>query len=192
MASENVPDHPYLSLPRAENLNPQFILGEIRDNIQDFSELFPFVDLDILKDQTTAVKRKDVDAETQIRQFLKAFNKTDTFRDAFGHLDPDTQKKVQAFTHGQSAEAVTTTSGFALPPSPATKRHFKLLDRFRSLFHSHDGDAARKATAKADAKPQGLPIIYKDPDHKEIMQVRTRYGPQVTPSCLPLSGLRRC
>lgn len=171
MASETLPDHPHLSLLPAENLNPRSILGEIRDNIQDFSKLFPFVDLDILKDQTAAVRRKDVNAETQIRQFLKAFSKTETFRDAFDHLDPDTQKKVQAFTHGQSTKAVTTTSGFASPPSPATKHHFKLLDLFRSLFLSH-GDAAHKATAKADSGPREPPIIYEDPGHKEIMQVR--------------------
>jgi len=191
MAQENLPDHPHLSLPPAEKLNPHFILGEIRDNIQDFSNLFPFVDLDILQEQTTAVRRKDVDAETQIRQFLKAFNKTETFRAAFDHLDPDTQKKVQAFTHGQSAEAITKASGFALPPNPATKHHFKLLDLFRSLFHSHAGDTAREATSKADPGRHGPPIIYEDPSHKEIMQVRISSRLPVTPSYLPFQGLCR-
>ena len=173
MAQESLPDHPQLALPPAEKLNPNFILGEIRDYVQEFSDLFPLVDLDILKDQVTAVRRKNVNAETQIRQFLKAFYKTDTCRDACDQLDPDTQKKVQAFTEGQSADVVTKASGFGLPPSPPTKHHFKLLDLFDSVFHSHDKRADQEPTAKAHGGPQKAPVIYEDADHKEIMQVRT-------------------
>lgn len=171
MASETLPEHPELPFPPAEKLNPHFILGEIRDYIQEFSSLFPLVNLDILKDQATDVRRKNVSAEAQIRQFLKAFHKTETFRDAFEQLDPDTQKKVQAFTHGQSAEAVTKASGFGLPPSPATKHHFKLLDLFHSLFRSHDKHGVPEPTVKAEGGSHDPPVIYEDADHKEIMQV---------------------
>ena len=171
MATNDLPPHPELSLPPAEKLNPHFILGEIRDYIQDFSELFPLVDLGILKEQATAVRRQNVDADTQIRQFLKAFKKTETFRNAFAELDPDTQAKVKEFTHGHSADSVTKTSGFGLPASPATKHHFKLLDLFDSLFHSHDKDKAQKTLSTAEADSKKLPVIYEDADHKEIMQV---------------------
>lgn len=76
MSTEDLPPHPQLPAPSAEKLNPHFILGEIRDYIRDFKKLFPYVDLDVLHEQTTTVRRKQVDAETQIRQFLQAFQRT--------------------------------------------------------------------------------------------------------------------
>ena len=171
MGETELPPHPQLPTPPAEKLNPHFILGEIRDYIRDFSELFPFVDLDILFDQTTAVRRKNVDAEVQIRQFLKAFKKTSTFKDALQQLDPDTQHKVQAFSDGHSASSITKKSGFGLPASPATQHHFRLLDLFDSLFHHHDKNEAQQphTTATDTRKP---PIIYEDQDHKQVMKVR--------------------
>ena len=60
-------------------------------------------------------------AQTQVRQFLKAFRNVDTFHDAFGQLDGKTQSMVQAFLDGGSAEDVTKKSGFALPPSPGMR-----------------------------------------------------------------------
>ena len=170
MAQTELPPHPELPLPPAEKLNPHFILGEIRDYIRDFSKLFPFVDLDILFDQTTAVRRKNVDAEVQIRQFLKAFEKTSTFKDALEQLDPDTQHKVQAFSGGHSAHSVTKKSGFGLPASPATQHHFRLLGMFENLFHHHDehGKQEAQAQTKDVRKP---PVIYEDQDQKQVMKV---------------------
>ena len=170
MAQEELPAHPQLPTPPAEKLNPHFILGEIRDYIRDFSDLFPFVDLDILFDQATAVRRKNVDAEVQVRQFLKAFKKTDTFKDAFQQLDSDTQHKVQAFSDGHSAASVTKKSGFSLPASPATQHHFRLLDLFDSLFHHHDEHKEQQphGTAKDTRTP---PVIYEDQDQRQVMKV---------------------
>ena len=167
----DLPPHPELTLPPPEKLNPHYILGEIRDHIQKFSDLFPLVDLDILREQTTAVRRKNVNAETQIRQFLKAFEKTETFRDAFAELDLETQSKVKDFTHGNSADAVTKASGFGLPASPATKRHFKLLDVFQSLFHTNEKAKGEKQVAAAGIEHPEPPVIYEDADHKEVMKV---------------------
>lgn len=42
MPTEELPPYPQLPPPPAEKLNPHFILGEIRDYIRDFMELFPF------------------------------------------------------------------------------------------------------------------------------------------------------
>lgn len=173
MASTDLPPHPELPTPPAEKLNPHFILGEIRDHIRDFSELFPLVDLNILFNQATDVRRKHVNAETQVRQFLRAFQKTETFKDAFHQLDPDTQRKIQAFIDGQTADSVTKKSGFRLPASPATKHHFRLLDLFHSLFHDHDGKDDEQPLAIDDQKK--LPVIYEDMDRKRIMQVSPNF-----------------
>lgn len=172
MTAEELPPHPQLPTPPAEKLNPHFILGEIRDYICDFKELFPFVDLDVLREQTTAVRRKQVDAETQIRQFLQAFKRTQTFKDAFDQLDPDTQKKVRAFSDGKSAQDVTKSKGFELPPSPAVKHHFRLLDIFHSLFH-HGRKEDHKAIEQAiSAKGvPGAPVIHEDDNDKKVMKV---------------------
>ena len=170
MAQTKLPPHPHVPPPPAEKLNPHYILGEISDNIRDFSELFPQVDLDVLFDQTTAVRRKDVNAEVQIRQFLNAFEKTSTFKDAFNQLDPDTKHKVKAFSSGQSASSIVEKSGFSLPGSPATKHHFRLLDLFDSLFHHHDKDKQKPLTWATDKR--NAPIIYEDLDHKLVMKVR--------------------
>ena len=59
--------------------------------------------------------------KTQVRQFLKAFRDVDTFHEAFGQLDENTQSMVQSFIDGKSSEDVTHKSGFALPPSPGKR-----------------------------------------------------------------------
>ena len=170
MAPAELPPYPQLPIPPAEKLNPHFILGEIRDYIRDFSKLFPFVDLDILYDETTAVRRKNVNSETQVRQFLQAFRKTETFRDAIQQLDPDTQHKVQAFTDGHSADSVTKKSGFSLPASPATKHHFRLLDLVQSFFHPDDDPEVQRSQGGGDDQ-RVPPKIYEDIDRKQIMKV---------------------
>ena len=174
MSKEQLPPYPKLPAPPAEKLNPHFILGEIRDYIRDFKELFPYVDLDIIHEQTTAVRRNQVDAEIQIRQFLKAFKQTETFKNAFGVLDEDTQKKVHAFSEGKSAQEITKQNGFELPPSPAAKHHFQLLDLFHSLFHHDKKQKGNGIPAEPEGDAKGVlhaPVIYEDALEKKIMKV---------------------
>ena len=155
MGSDALPPHPQISLLPPEKLSKNFILDEIRGNIKKFDKLFPYVDLDVLLKQTIDVQDKNVNAEvfwilfakilcntlltlviaqTQVRQFLKAFRNVDTFHDAFGQLDGNTKSMVQNFLDGGSAEDVTKKSGFALPPSPGM---FPLTHTFRGLI-SHE------------------------------------------------------
>lgn len=149
-------------------------MGEIRDYIKDFAELFPHVDLDILFDQITAVRRKNVDPEKQIRQFLLAFKNTSTFQDAFDHLDPETKKRVVSFRDGTSANDIVGTHGFQLPSSPPAKHHFRLLDRIHSWFeHPQAGDKQPSLVeAKTEPSDDKTPIIYEDADDKKQMKVR--------------------
>lgn len=155
-------------------MNQHFILGEIRDYLQDFHELFPHVHLDILQELVTAVRRKNVDPEVQLRQFLQAFKDTTTFREAFDLLDADTKKKVEAFRDGASAQAITDKKGFHLPPSPSAKHHFRLLDRIHSLFHpdeKEDQPSPRAAPQERSVHATGDALIYEDADKKKTMKV---------------------
>lgn len=130
--------------------------------------------LSVLRELVTGVSRKNVDPEINLRQFLQAFNDTTSFREAMDLLDPETRKKVEAFRDGASAHAVTKTGGFQLPPSPAAKHHFRLLDRLQSLFHLDDkgGKPQPKSIAKDDpAHAIGEVIIYEDANKTKIMKV---------------------
>ena len=110
-----------------------------------------------------------MNAETQLRQFLKAFKDTETFKGALDILDEDTRKKVQGFSDGKSADDVTK-KGFSLPPSPAAKHHFRLLDLFDSLFDKkdHDKPAHKAETPKGSAD---APKIYENANDTKIMKV---------------------
>ena len=168
-----LPPHPDLPFPPAEKLNQQFILGEIRDYIKDFAKLFPYVDLDVLWDLITAVRRKNVNPEAQLRQFLLAFKNTEAFQEAFGHLDAETKKKVESFRDGTSAGKVIGTSGFHLPSSPPAKHHFRLLDSIHSLFHDDQEPGEQPSRVEAAIQPseEKSPIVYEDADDKKPMKV---------------------
>lgn len=163
-----------MPFPPAERLNQHFILGEIRDYIKDFAELFPHVDCDILFDQITAVRRKNVDPERQIRQFLLAFKNTSTFQEAFDHLDAETKKKVESFRDGTSAGDIIGNRGFQLPTSPPAKHHFRLLDRIHSLFQrpQEGGKQPSQVEAKIESSDDKAPIIYEDAHDEKQMKVR--------------------
>lgn len=157
-------------------------MGEILDYLKDFSDVFPNVDLGILVDQVSAVRRKNVNPETQIRQFLQAFKNAPTFKKAFDQLDLETQKKVESFRDGASTSDLTQAGGFLLPPSAPAKHHFRLLDAVHSLFaHSHDDkkhsdEHQQKPRLEVHAKPDSIkaPLIYEDTDEKKLMKVRTQ------------------
>ena len=171
--SRKLPPHPELPFPPAGRLNQHFILGEIRDYLEDFNEVFPNVHLDILRELVTAVRRKNVDPEIQLRQFLQAFKDTTPFREALDGLDPLSKKRVEAFRDGASAEAVTGKKGFELPPSPSAKHHFRLLDSLNALFHPHHKEEKprSKATPTAvDERPSDV-RIYEDAGNTKVMKV---------------------
>lgn len=172
---------PELLFPPAEKLNQNFILGEIRDYIKEFRDVFPNVDLDILLEQVKQVRRKNVHPEVQIRQFLLAFKDAPAFRDAFDNLDEETKKKVEGFRGGASADDIIGNAGFHLPPSPPAKQHFRLLNAFHSLFRF--GDTKKKQPKETTIVPKAAeaeaavaetataPKIYEDPDQKKMMKV---------------------
>lgn len=161
-----------------EKLNQHFILGEIRDYIREFHELFPHVDLDVLLDLITDVRRKKVNPETQMRQFLLAFKNTETFQKALDELDDETRKKVLSFRGGASCGDLVK-DGFHLPSSPAAKHHFRFLDKVHSLFHFKKDDGHEEVHQKPSTKIQAIidhegaktPVVYEDADHKNIMKV---------------------
>ena len=178
MSSEQLPPHPEIPLLPPEKLSRNNILGEIRDHIKDFDQIFPYVDLDVLFEQVTDVGKKQVDQETQLRQFLRAFRKTPDFKEAFSQLDESAQKKIQDFSDGKSADELTV-NGFHPLPSPATKRHFRFLDVFNSLFH-HSHDSSKKK--ELEAKAHDAPKIYEDTKGKHLMKVMCTFRTG-TPDC---------
>lgn len=171
--SSELPPHPELPFPPAGRLNQHFILGEIRDYLEDFHEVFPNVHLDVLRELVTAVRRKNVDPEVQLRQFLQAFKDTTPFRDAFDGLDPLSKKRVEAFRDGASAETVTGKKGFELPPSPSAKHHFRLLDSIHALFHPHhEEEKPRSKAAPTDGDDRASDVrIYEDAGNTKLMKV---------------------
>ena len=172
--SRQLPPHPELPFPPAGRLNQHFILGEIRDYLEEFNELFPHVNLRILHDLVTAVRRKNVDPEVNLRQFLQAFQDTTPFHEALELLDSDTRKRVEAFRDGASAHDLTEKKGFALPPSAPAKKHFRLLDQLHALFHPHDEEKkprSKPAAPDRDFHTSGDAVIYEDADNKKVMKV---------------------
>lgn len=137
------------------------------------------MDLDVLVDLITDVSRKQVNPETQMRQFLLAFKDTETFQKAVGELDEETRKKVLSFCDGASCGDLVKKDGFHLPPSPAAKHHFRLLDKVHSLFHFKKDDSHGEVHQESSAKIQAIidqegaeaPVVYEDVNHKKIMTV---------------------
>ena len=75
MTLEKLPPHPDISLPDPNKLNKKYILTEVQDKLGAFKDLFPHVDLGVLQEQVTEVKKKNVSAEvcnypTRVEAFL--------------------------------------------------------------------------------------------------------------------------
>lgn len=159
------------------------------------------MDLDVLLDLITDVTRKQVNPETQMRQFLLAFKDTETFRKAVGELDEETRKKVLSFRDGASCGDLVKKDGFHLPSSPAARHHFRLLDTVHSLFHFKKDDHHKEVHQESPAKIQAIidhegakaPVIYEDADHEKIMKVEASIAPAYTESRLTRTykGVRR-
>lgn len=113
--------------PDIENLNNQFILGEMITNLGQLDPFHPKVDLGILVNWLQDVKNHQVDLESTIRKLLKTFQNTDAYKDRFNPLDSETKAKITAFVEGKSAEDVVA-KGFVPKPSPASQHRFRGLD----------------------------------------------------------------
>lgn len=61
--SQAPPRYPQLDLPPPVVLNKHFILQEIKENIKDFKQLCPHVDLDVLLALVVRVQNRHVDPE---------------------------------------------------------------------------------------------------------------------------------
>jgi hypothetical protein len=118
-----------LPKPPKENLVSHFILGEIIDHIGHIHEDFPDVDVPRLKWHLWEIRNKNVTPELHLRGFLKVFEKTKVFKDAFEELDHGMQVQLRTFMAGGGEEVVFAAGGkgntFYLPPSPAVKHHFR-------------------------------------------------------------------
>jgi hypothetical protein len=158
---EDLPD------PDPGKLNPHFILGVIIDHIEEALDEFPHVDIPQLRRQLSAIRNHDVDPEKHVRGFLNVFKRTTPFKAAFEQLDDDMKKQVEKFMAGAPADKIVGSDAFHVPPSPAAKHHFKLLDLFK-IFKSKGDVDQHLALAGQTA---GLPIIYEDAAGKKIMEV---------------------
>lgn len=128
-----------LPTPPKENLNSHFTLGEIIDHISILQEEFPHVKIPLLKTHLWSIRNKDVNPETHLRGFLKVFEDTDVFKDAFAELDEGMKRQIKVFIAGgtehQIMAAGVEDGKFALPPSPPVKKHFKeMVEKLENFF----------------------------------------------------------
>ena len=157
-----------ISAPDTSKLNNHFILKEIIDHVRELGDDFPNVDLEELIHQLTQVNGKKCDPEVQLRGFLKVFQNTPMYKEEYRKLEATTQRQLHDFINGGSAADVVREQGFALPPSPAAKHHFKFLDSLRKLFGKTDNIESLERSLKA-AK---VPLIYENEARSELMEVR--------------------
>ena len=128
--------------PPKENLVSHFILGEIIDHIDLIKDEFPKVKIHDLKTHLWDIRNKSVEPEKHLRGFLKVFEETEVFKDAFAELDEGMQRQLKTFLAGGNGQMIMAAGGmgdtFALPPSPPVKHHFReLLSKIHGVFH-HD------------------------------------------------------
>jgi hypothetical protein len=118
--------------PPKENLVSHFILEEIVDHIGLIKDDFPLVDVQLFREHLWQIKNKNVDHPLlHLRGFLKVFEKTKGFQDAFAELDNGMKIQLSTFMAGGGEEIVLAAGGkgnnFHIPPSPAVKHHFREL-----------------------------------------------------------------
>jgi hypothetical protein len=118
--------------PPKENLVSHFILEEIVDHIGLIKDDFPLVDVQLFREHLWQIKNKNVDHPLlHLRGFLKVFEKTKGFQDAFAELDNGMKIQLSTFMAGGGEDIVLAAGGkgnnFHIPPSPAVKHHFKEL-----------------------------------------------------------------
>jgi len=183
--------------PPKENLTSHFTLGEIIDHIHVLQDDFPHVDIKLLREHLWAIRNNSVDPEGHLRGFLKVFELTDVFKDAFSELDEGMKRQLKVFMSGGSEGQIMASGSqigaFHLPPSPPVKHHFKEIvenieHKIEQLFYhgEHvngvDGvngvNGAKEEPANTVATTgEGYPRIFEDKAETTTMEVRTTSFP---------------
>jgi len=154
--------------PPKHNLNSHSTLGEIIDHISLLAEDFPHVDIVLLKKHLWRIRNKDVDPQTHLRGFLKVFQKTDVFKDAFEQLDEGMKRQILVFIAEGNAEHVMAVGRehgcFNLPPSPPVKRHFEeMVKKVEEFFH--EDEETNGATNGANDHTNGVNGVHESNGH---------------------------
>ncbi|KAG9242396.1 hypothetical protein BJ878DRAFT_173318 [Calycina marina] len=179
--------------PPKENLTSYFILGEIIDHMHVVQESFPQVNIPLLCDHLWSIRNKGVDPQEHMRGFLKVFEKTHAFQDAFKLLDDGMKRQLRAFISGGDegpvmASGTNHDGDFHLPASAPVKHHFsevrEFVDKIEGLFgiqDDHVGVAETKSVNKSNGvrdfnseKASGTgksPKIFEDKEETRIMEV---------------------
>lgn len=133
MSSSNPPIPPInLPPPCPGQLHGDYILGEMLDHLSYYEEIFTRVKFDELRQLLSDVRNHSGDREIAYRSFLRAFEGTTTYQNAFRELDPETRGKIGMWLDGEEA-GVLSQDGFVLPLSPGAKRHFAHLQKVRDI-----------------------------------------------------------
>jgi len=152
--------------PPKENLVSHFILEEIVDHIGLIKDDFPLVDVQLFREHLWQIKNKNVDHPLlHLRGFLKVFEKTKGFQDAFAELDNGMKIQLSTFMAGGGEEIVLAAGGkgnnFHIPPSPAVKHHFRELvqkaeGKVEEMLHheSHTNGIATREIQKVQEKAE--------------------------------------
>jgi len=183
-----------LRAPPKENLNSHFILGGIIDHIGLIADDFPHVKVPLLKSHLWDIRNKYVDPETHLRGFLKVFEETPVFKEAFAQLDDGVKTQLNTFIAGGDEKVVMAARGkgnaFHLPPSPPVKHHFreieekirKLESKVTGLFHHQHTNSVDSATngvtnrhvEKAVVAEKDFPLMNEDEAETKTMEVSTK------------------
>jgi len=179
MASKLLQDLP---APPKENLSSHFILGEIIDHIDHLQDEFPHVQIPLLRSHLWDIRNKNVDPESHLRGFLKVFEHTPVFKEAFEQLDEGLRTQIRTFIAGGSESVVLAAGGkgdaFHVPPSPPVKHHFReLREKLEKLFHheKHEANGTNGDLGKKGVVMQGYPRIFEDEKESKIMEVSLRF-----------------
>jgi hypothetical protein len=184
-----------LPVPPKENLVSHFILGEIIDHIGILQDEFPQVQIPLLKSHLWDIRNKNVDPEDHLRGFMKAFEKTPVFKDAYSLLDDGMKRQIDTFIAGGDEKVVMAAgakgNNFHLPSSPPVKHHFSELikEKLEKLFHHEHATATNGAAsvaangtangaanghAKKPVEPEtAYPRIFEDKAETKTMEVNT-------------------
>lgn len=151
-----------LPKPPQHNLVSHFILGEIIDHIDLIHPDFPEVDVPLLKKHLWDIRNTKVDPQVHLRGFLKVFQKTKVYTDAYKELDDGMKIQLETFIAGGGEQIVMAAGGkgnvFHLPPSPPVKHHFKEMvkkieEEVEKVFHHEEHPNGANGTNGIAVRP---------------------------------------
>jgi len=126
--------------PQPQDLERNHILEDILQHCTDYAGEYKDINYNALKDDVIRpVIENHFDPETQLRGFLKVFQRTLAYNAAFANIqDEDLKKRINAFANGESSKQASdglkiNVSGHA---SPGVQHHFSLIRELRKLFLS--------------------------------------------------------